>query len=121
MLVLLLDDVEDEYIIFLKHLNLYDPSIKSLYVSSGEKAIKYLSSTPSLPDYIFLDISMPVMDGRDCLKKFKSIPNLKDIRVVIYSTSTNKKEIDELLSLGAYDVIKKPIRLDDLKRVFNKK
>jgi CheY-like chemotaxis protein len=121
MLVLLLDDVEDEYILFLKTLNLYDPSIKSLYTSSGQKALKYLSSTPVLPDFIFLDISMPLMDGKECLKSFKSNPALKDIRVVIYSTNTNKKEIDELLSLGAFDVIRKPMRLDDFSRVFRKK
>jgi CheY-like chemotaxis protein len=51
---------------------------------------------------------MPMMDGKQCLKRLKSIPELEPIPVIMYSTSTNTREIRECYKLGAIDFLIKP-------------
>ena len=54
-----------------------------------------------LPDYIFLDINMPRMNGRECLAELKKDIRLKNIPVIIYSTSTHSEDVELSIQLGA--------------------
>ncbi|HOZ87046.1 MAG TPA: response regulator, partial [Bacteroidia bacterium] len=66
------------------------------------------------PDYIFLDLNMQVMNGKECLTEIKKIPEISEIPVIIYSTSLNEKTVYETLLLGAFDHIEKPTRTIEL-------
>lgn len=95
--------VEDDFSLsdaFNMTLNLagYDTHI----AENGKKALEYLKTEQ--PDMILLDVLMPVMDGREFLKKFK---NEDDIPVVVLSNLDGKKDIDELLGLGARNYLLK--------------
>ena len=70
--------------------------------------MEILDNLVSLPDYVFLDINMPTMDGKACLKNLKRDQRFKSIPVIIYTTSTNKMDIDLCRQLGATDYIIKP-------------
>lgn len=120
---LLIDDDAEDRDIFLMALNRLDASIELDYAVNGQEGIKRLKSYRSrLPDYIFLDLNMQVMNGRECLVEIKKIPEICEIPVIIYSTTLNEKIIYETLQLGAFDHIEKPTRMADLdiylKRVF---
>ena len=75
----------------------------------GEEAITNLkNASVPLPDVIFLDLNMPGMNGKQCLAELKRTPSLQHIPVIIYSTSSDKKEIRETMQMGAlYFLIKK--------------
>ncbi|HEX8040870.1 MAG TPA: response regulator, partial [Chryseosolibacter sp.] len=107
------DDQEDRDF-FCEALKEIDPSIVCLMAGSGFEAVAMLQSHMPVPDLIFLDINMPMMDGKQCLRKIKSIPELESIPVIMYSTSTNTREIRECYKLGAVDFLIKPYSYEKL-------
>lgn len=120
---LLIDDDADDRDIFLMGLKRVDPTIELDYAVDGAEGIKRLKSyRSSLPDYIFLDLNMQVMNGKECLKAIKNIPELAEIPVIIYSTTLNEKIVYETLQCGAFDHIEKPAKIEMLekylKRIF---
>lgn len=119
MNILLIDDDEDDREIFLEAVKTINPSIHCNVVNSATEAFNVLVNTPSLPRYIFLDMNMPLMDGRTCLRQIKKDTRYKDINVVIYSTTSDKEEINVFRYLGA-DYIHKPDSFDELLRSLSK-
>jgi len=84
--------------------------------SNGEECVEVYKDKK--PDLIFLDLTMPVMDGFEALKKLKEInPNVK---VIIVSADIQKGSLDRVLKDGAKDFVKKPIDKDKMKIIFNK-
>lgn len=66
------------------------------------------------PDMILLDLNMPGMDGREALAEIKKDAKLRDIPVVILTTSNADEDIRTSYDLGANSYIKKPATLDGL-------
>lgn len=108
MIVLNVDDDQEDREFFCDALREIDPTIVCLVADSGLDALSVLKAQAMLPDYIFLDINMPMMDGKQCLRALKSIPEFQDIPVIMYSTSTDTGEIRECYRLGADDFLIKP-------------
>lgn len=108
MVVLNVDDDQEDREFFCDALREIDPTITCLIAGSGMEALVLLQSLSILPDYIFLDINMPMMDGKQCLKTLKSLDELRHIPVIMYSTSTDTREIKECYRLGAEDFLIKP-------------
>ncbi|HEY9490312.1 MAG TPA: response regulator [Chryseosolibacter sp.] len=108
MVVLNVDDDHEDREFFCDALREIDPSVVCLIAASGMEALALLQDQDPLPDYIFLDINMPMMDGKQCLKALKSISRLQSIPVIMYSTSTDTLEIKECYKLGAEDFLIKP-------------
>ncbi len=77
-----------------------------LSATNGQEALEVLDSVVLSPDYIFLDINMPVMDGRKCLEEIRRNPRFRDINVVMYSTTSNQDEINNCKLLGARFLVK---------------
>ena len=114
MVVLNVDDDQEDRDFFCEALRQIDPTITCLIAGSGMEALALLETATALPDYIFLDINMPMMDGKQCLKALKSIPEFQQIPVIMYSTSTDTREIKECYRLGAEDFLIKPHSFDKL-------
>ena len=114
MVVLNVDDDQEDREFFCDALREIDPAINCLIAGSGMEALTLLKTRTPLPDYIFLDINMPMMDGKQCLKALKSIPELESIPVIMYSTSTDTREIKECYNLGADDFLIKPHSFEKL-------
>jgi CheY-like chemotaxis protein len=86
-----------------------DPASVCLTAYNGEDALlKLRNAIKNLPDFIFLDLNMPRMDGKGCLAELKKDRNLKNIPVIIYSTSSAPEDIEETRSLGASYFLTKP-------------
>lgn len=91
-------------------------------VDSGEEGIDFLhhrgsySSDSPRPDLILLDLNMPGMGGKEFLKRIKDDENLKQIPVVILTTSDSERDIIESYKLQASGYVHKPVTLDGFKQ-----
>ena len=112
---LLVDDDIDDIIIFQETLRKVDDKIQLFYVHDGKDALDFLADNKGhLPSLIFLDINMPRMDGKECLKNLKHDEKLKHIPVLMYTTSSQSTDIEETMMTGAMCFITKPWGVSEL-------
>ncbi|MBA2611330.1 MAG: response regulator [Bacteroidetes bacterium] len=110
----LIDDDDDDRRIFGMALEKIDKDIEFGYAPSGIDAIKQLNADKKIPDFIFLDLNMPLMTGVECLIELKKMSKLSETPVIIYSTTINESIIYDTLRDGAFDHIEKPSRIETL-------
>jgi CheY-like chemotaxis protein len=111
---MLIDDDIDDQEIFALALDKIRFDFTCTVANNGMEALKKLEEATSLPDYIFLDLNMPRMNGKECLKELKRNVRLRGIPVVIYSTSSSLSDINDTKKLGAKEFIIKPFSLAEL-------
>ncbi|WP_368030459.1 response regulator [Arcobacter sp. s6] len=70
------------------------------------------------PKIVFLDLTMPIMDGFTALEKIKEFD--ENAKVVIISADIQKLSMDRVLQLGAFNFVKKPIDSSKMKQIFEK-
>lgn len=115
MVILIVDDDNEDCELFHEAINTIDSAIKCWTARDGRQAIHVLTKELVIPpDYIFLDINMPVMNGRDTLMEIKKNTRLRDIPVIMYSTTSDTREIQGYYQLGAYDFLIKPSNFNRL-------
>ena len=112
--ILLIDDDDDDQEIFLTALQKVLPEVVCDMSGSACSAIELLKSGQLFPDIIFLDLNMPIMNGQQFLSEIKKNAGLKDIPVVVISTSSHPQTIQLAKNTGAKDFITKPDKFDDL-------
>ena len=112
------DDIEDTFI-FKEVLESMESQINFQNAKDGLEALQLLKDSVELPDTIFLDLNMPRMNGKECLAKLKSDPHLKQVPVIIYTTSLQSSDIEETLQKGATCFIAKPTSIKDLKKILS--
>ena len=118
--VLNVDDDADDGFLFMEAIKDTNSSATCLVISSGKTAVQLLSQDiDELPDYIFLDINMPGMDGRECLAKLRSMPRLKGVAIIMFSTSISNSDKEKFLQLNA-SAYQKPSDYHSLKSVISK-
>ncbi|WP_346317545.1 response regulator [Chitinophaga sp. YIM B06452] len=118
---LLIDDDRDDQEIFKLALQDINGEVFCLTADDGVKGLQMLQQEENfVPTYIFLDLNMPRMTGRDCLNAIKSNPLLADIPVVIYSTSSDPKDIQDTKAMGAADYVVKQYSISSLKEILKR-
>jgi len=117
---LLVDDDEDDKEIFCIALEKIDPAIDCITASDGREALSILSDESFTPDFIFLDLNMPRMDGKECLKEIRKKSRLNHIPVIIFTTSSAEKDKEETKQLGANSFITKPPLVSTLAQILEK-
>ena len=81
--------------------------------SDGDEALRM--AREKKPDLILLDLIMPRKDGFETLKEIKADPELKDIRVVIFSNLSQDEDVKRVMDAGAHDyIVKANISLQDM-------
>ncbi len=108
MSILYAEDDIDDFELFCEVIRSFDPSIECVNAANGVEALKFLEKCERLPDYIVIDINMPAMDGKACLRQIKQDPRIASIPVIVYSTSGAPKDITFCKQLGAIDYLVKP-------------
>lgn len=111
---MIIDDDEDDRYFFKEALTEMLSSTLCLEANDGVEALELLRKAEHLPDFIFLDMNMPRMDGRECLKELKKDVKLNNIMVIMYSTSFSEQSINEFYQLGAASYLKKPTDMNKL-------
>ena len=114
--IFLADDDKDDRMLFSEALRELPIKCEVIHFEDGIHLMAQLMiSSTILPHLIFLDINMPLMDGVSCLKKIMENEILATIPVVIYSTSYNKTEANNLEKIGAARYLQKPNSFNQLK------
>ena len=91
--------------------------------NSAEEALDFLhrrgehSSGTTQPDLILLDLNMPGMGGKEFLKQIKADEDLKQIPVVIVTTSKSERDVIDSYKLQAAGYVHKPATLDEFKQI----
>ncbi len=114
--IMIVDDDEDDMEFFCEAVMEIDASYACVTATNGEDALQKLrKGTSKLPDLIFLDLNMPRMDGKTCLVELKKDSELKNIPVIISTTSSHHKDRQETLQLGAVHFMTKSSTFDQIK------
>lgn len=98
------------------------------FVEDGEELLDYLlgqgkytePNTHPRPDLILLDLNMPRKDGREALKEIKSTPKLRQIPIVVLTTSKAEEDIYSTYDLGVNSFISKPVSFEGLVELMEK-
>ena len=122
LFVLMADDDDDYYLLAKQAFEEACPQHELFRVEDGEELMNYLRELGKYagskrPDVILLDLNMPRKNGRQALQEMKADPHLKNIPVVILTTSKAEKDIQESYRHGAHSYIWKPIGYKQLTEV----
>jgi two-component system, chemotaxis family, chemotaxis protein CheY len=71
-----------------------------------------------LPKIVFMDLTMPIMDGFEALEKIKEFD--KNAKVIIVSADIQKLSMEKASKLGAFNFIKKPIDLEKMQQILKR-
>ena len=113
------DDIDDQDL-FIEAVSEVDKSIRCMSASNCEEALDLLKNKKiGMPDMIFLDLNMPRLNGKQCLAELKKEAHLAHIPVIIYSTSSEKRDIEETSRLGAAHFLTKPNKFEELCRAIS--
>lgn len=100
-----------------------------LIFNNGKESIDYFEAIlknlheKEVPDIMFIDLNMPIMDGWEFIERFTKIENKfnKLISLYIVSSSINPVDIDRAKSLSNIkDYLVKPVRITELETIFKK-
>jgi CheY-like chemotaxis protein len=125
ILCLLIEDDVDDQEIFCKALKDASKDAVCMIAKDGIEGLEMLKSDLSfVPNFIFIDVNMPKMNGMECLERVKKLPHLSGTSVVMYSTTSEQKILLRSKALGAFDFIIKPSSIpllsERLDQVFHK-
>ena len=116
--LLLADDDKDDCFFFEEALKDLPVSTELTTVSGGEQLMELLTKeTTELPHVLFLDLNMPRKNGFECLSEIKLNKKLKQLPVIILSTSLDQDVVNLLYKNGAQYYIHKPAEFSQLKKV----
>src|SRR4051812_15803213 len=105
--VLLIDDDPDELVFFREAVADISLDYECLTSTDGEETLQQLIQEEIKPNFIFLDLIMPRMNGIDLLRQIKKIPHLSQIPVIIYTSSQYVNYLAQCLESGAFSVAHK--------------
>lgn len=96
--------------------------------SDGEEALDFLfrrgqyadPEKAPRPGVILLDLNLPGTDGREVLAEIKADPSLKQIPVVVLTTSSDERDVEGCYRAGASSYIQKPVNLDGFMRAIER-
>ncbi|MET0462732.1 MAG: response regulator [Chitinophagaceae bacterium] len=107
--LLIIDDDPDDRALFIEAVKEIDHTIRCVSADNGQQALELLqNSNALLPDFIILDLRMPRYGGKRVLFEIKNDHRLRNIPVIIYTTSKSVEESNELTRLGACHFMTKP-------------
>lgn len=120
--ILLVEDNDDDYEATLRSLaknHVVNPLHRC---KNGQDALDFLhrqgkyagQSAQPRPDLILLDLNMPGMDGKQVLVHIKNDEHLRLIPVVVLTTSSDAKDVEQCYAIGASTYIQKPVSFDGL-------
>jgi CheY-like chemotaxis protein len=124
--ILMADDDEDDRVLTAGALRQSCVINDMRFVVDGEDLMQYLRGTGEYadggtpaprPGLILLDLNMPKKDGREALAEIKSDPELRQIPIVVLTTSKGEEDIVRSYDLGVNSFVSKPVTFEELAAV----
>lgn len=103
------DDSNDEYMTVRALRELAKTTEVARDGSAALVRLKDLCSVGHNPDVILLDLKLPLLNGFEVLKAVKADPTMRDIPVVVFSSSDMERDIKQSTELGAKQFVSKPV------------
>ena len=114
-ILFIVDDDEDDQLFLHEAVNDLKIPVDFFFANNGEIALRQLrEKTVPIPHFIFLDLNMPKLHGKECLIEIKKLSAYSQVPVIIYSTSLHQKDVHEIMQLGADYFLTKPTRISEL-------
>lgn len=110
--ILLVEDNEGDLVLTMEALKEARILNRINVARDGEEALKMLAPGNALPDLVLLDINLPKIDGMEVLSTIKSDDRLRQIPVIMLSTSSAESDIARSYANHANHFITKPVDLD---------
>jgi len=115
--ILVVEDNQEDYQIILRAFKQLGLNSVLRHAGDGEETMNYLlrkgkykdTQEYPWPSAILLDLKVPGMDGKEILQKIKSFSNLKEIPVIMFSTSFQEQDKIDCNKLGAHSYVEKPV------------
>ena len=119
--IFLADDDEDDRLFFEEALKEVCDDAVLTVAENGDELMEILYRPPvPMPDVIFLDLNMPKKNGFECLAEIKKNGSLKNLPIIIFTTSLQEESIKKVYSQGANYYVRKPTDYRQLKLVVEK-
>jgi CheY-like chemotaxis protein len=118
--IMLADDDKDDSEMFCEAVEIAATDVICLTAINGEELLKKLHGSDRLPNIIFLDMNMPIMNGWECLAVLKTDQRYKEIPVIMISTSSHREDVATCLESGALCYLVKPVDFNILVRLVKK-
>ncbi len=118
--VLLIEDNDDHAMLVIRSFEDLGCRCRIVHLSDGEEALAYLFRRSQFadpkdsprPSLVLLDLRLPRVDGRDVLSQIKSDPEVRDIPVVVLSTSDADRDVRDAYLRNANSYLVKPLDFD---------
>lgn len=112
----LIDDDEDDQLIFKSAIRSYFSSYSFLGLSSFNELKERINdfSTNEVSYTLFLDLNLPKTNGIEILEWLKNNPFFSTIPIVIYTTSKNPKDMERCAMIGVEGFVSKPSSVTEL-------
>ncbi|MDP5060793.1 MAG: response regulator [Maribacter sp.] len=114
------DDDFDDRDFFMEALNDIPIETEVSQFNNGVDLMDRLFSDNILPQVIFLDLYMPIMDGFECLIDIRNFKKFNNIYIIAYSSIYRDREVNQLKEDGANQFLKKSSSLKELKQLLYK-
>ena len=113
------DDDPDDQDLFREVIGEMSSAVSLHIQNNGEELLRQLDRDVPLPGLLFLDLNMPIKNGLEALKEIKKSVKLRDLPVIIFTTSSDSGAIERARELGANLFITKPSEFLLFKQAIN--
>lgn len=118
--ILLVEDNDDHAELITRALDDHGINGHTFRAKDGEAALEYLfgeGAEERKPDVIFLDLRLPRVDGLEVLRRIKAVPDLKDVPVVVLTTSSADRDLASAYDSHVNAYVVKPVDYESLEKM----
>lgn len=123
-LMLIVEDSNEDFEAFMRYVRRSPRPVPIHRCTTGEQALTFLQirsnrvndSNSHRPGLIVIDLNLPGTDGRELLRQIKQDDDLKTIPIIVFTTSSNPRDIEDCYHFGVNSYIVKPINIKQLQR-----
>lgn len=119
--VVVVEDDEDDRILLTRQLKKSKIDTHVKFLSDGRKALDFLSALPRQPPFneliaIFLDLKLPGLSGVELLREIRRLPRVKNIPVIIMTSSLDPRDFEVCQALKVAAFIPKPVTFESFSK-----